>query len=271
MRSLKKMNLASNVTILIVLLITIFPFAWMILTSLKTQLQITSSEHFFRFTPTMANYRNVLEEQNFLLYMLNSFIVAFSSVFLSLVIGLPAAYGVAKYNMNKMGMIVLIVKIIPGIMFLVPWFIVFSQLRMIDTHLALILTHMLIGLPYIVWIMISYFESLPVEIQESGLIDGCTGQGVFVRIILPVAIPGIFTSFLLAFISSWNHFLFSVILSGSSTKTLPVAIFNFISYAEVNWGAIMAAACLVTMPVLLISLFTQRFIVSGMSAGAVKG
>lgn len=264
-------NKAIIVLIVAILAAFVFPIAWMIISALKPQAQIMSTQHFFSFDPTIANFKTVLQEHKFLYYMFNSLIVSTSAVLASLLIGLPAAYGVAKYRMNALGMVVLVVKIIPGIMFLVPWYIIFSNIQLIDTYGVLIVTQMIIALPYIVWIMIGFFETLPGEIQESGLIDGCTKIGVFTRIVLPISAPGYITASLLAFIHSWNHFLFPVIFSGNKTRTLPVAIFNFISYADLNWGAVMAAATFVTLPVIAISLFTQRFIVSGLSAGAVKG
>lgn len=259
------------ILIILILAITIFPLFWMFLTSFKLQSQITSSEYLFTFKPTLDNYVQVFQEQDFLKYIFNSFIIALFSVIFSLIIGLPAAYGVSRYNMDGMGLVILIVKIVPGILFLIPWFLVFSSLHMTDTYIALTMVHMLIAIPYVVWIMIAYFDSLPNDIEESGLVDGCTNIQVFLKIVLPISVPGIITASLLAFIHSWNHFLFSLVVSGAKTKTLPVAIFNFISYAEVNWGAIMAAACIVILPISIISLFTQRYIVSGLSAGAVKG
>jgi len=189
----------------------------------------------------------------------------------SLLLGLPAAYAIAKYHLQKLGMVILVARIIPGITFLIPWFILFSQVNLVDTYTALILSHMLVALPFIVWIMISFFEVLPKEIEESGLIDGCTNHQVFVRIVLLISGPGIITSSLLSFIFSWNNFMFSIILAGDKTKTLPIAVFNFMSYSEINWGGLMAAACIITLPVLVISLFAQRYVVSGLAAGAVKG
>lgn len=256
---------------LLVLVVFSFPFIWMLLASFKTQSQIMSTGQFFVFKPTFHNYTSVFREYDFLKYVLNSFIVAVGSTAFSLILGLPAAYAIARYGLQKLGLTILVARIIPGITFLIPWFILFSKIRLVDTYAALILSHMLVGLPFIIWIMISFFEALPSEIEESGLIDGCTRHQVFMRIVLPISGPGVITSSLLSFIFSWNNFMFSIILSGDKTKTLPVAVFNFISYSEINWGALMAAACIITLPVLIIALLAQRYIVSGLAAGAVKG
>jgi multiple sugar transport system permease protein len=262
--------LLSALTFLVVFLFS-FPFIWMLLASFKTQAQIMSADKFFIFQPTGKNYVNVFKEYNFLKFIWNSMVVAVGSTVGSLILGLPAAYAIARYRLQGLGLVILVARIIPGITFLIPWFIIFSGLKLVDTYVALILSHMLVGLPFIIWIMISFFEALPYEIEEAGLIDGCTRSQVFRRIILPISGPGILTSSLLSFIFSWNNFMFSIILAGDKTKTLPIAVFNFMSYSEINWGALMAAACIITLPVLVIALLAQRYIVSGLAAGAVKG
>jgi multiple sugar transport system permease protein len=256
---------------LLVMLVFSFPFIWMLLASFKTQAQIMSTSQMFVFNPTFKNYVNVFKEYNFLTFIINSMIVAIGSTVGSLILGLPAAYAIARYKLQGLGLLILVARIIPGITFLIPWFILFSKIHLVDTYTALVLSHMLVGLPFIIWIMISFFEALPHEIEEAGLIDGCTKHQVFRLIILPISGPGIITSSLLSFIFSWNNFMFSVILAGDKTKTLPIAVFNFMSYSEINWGALMAAACIITLPVLIIALLAQRYIVSGLAAGAVKG
>ena len=255
----------------IILLAFVFPFIWMILASLKTQADIIAVDRLFIFTPTLDNYREVLAGQKFPLYIMNSLIIGVGATLAALALGLPAAFAIARYGLKKLALVVLLVKIIPGITFLIPWFTLFSKIHMIDTYPALILAHMLVALPYIVWIMIPFFESMPVEIQESSLIDGCSPYQMFRKIVLPISAPGAITCSLLSFIHSWNNFLFSLVLSGNKTKTLPVAIFNFLTDAEINWGGVMTAACIIMTPVVIVSLLSQRYIVSGLSAGAVKG
>ncbi|TXK83639.1 carbohydrate ABC transporter permease [Paenibacillus sp. N3.4] len=262
--------LLSLITLIVIVAFS-FPFIWMLLASFKTQTQIMSSDQFFIFKPTAINYASVFKEYDFMKFVTNSFVVATGSTIGSLLLGLPAAYAIARYRMHSFSLIILVARIVPGISFLIPWFIIFSKMGLVDTYASLILSHMLVGLPFIIWVMISFFEGLPKEIEESGLIDGCTHSGVFTRIVLPISGPGIITSSLLSFIFSWNNFMFSIILAGDKTKTLPIAVFNFLSYSEINWGALMAAACIITLPVLIIALLAQRYIVSGLASGAVKG
>ena len=220
---------------------------------------------------TVENFVSVITEYDFLDYTWNSFVVAAAATVFSLIIGVPCAYVVARYKMRKASVVVLLVRMIPGISFLLPWFSIFSKLGLSDSYTALILSHMLVALPYIVWTMIPNFENLPRELEEAAWIDGSTQIGAFFRVTLRLATPGMVTAALLAFIFSWNNFMFSLILAGSKTQTLPVAIFNFVSYAYVDWGGLMAAAVMITLPIMILSMCLQKYIVSGLTAGAVKG
>jgi multiple sugar transport system permease protein len=255
--------------ILIVLLIFAFPFIWMALASFQRQIDIISPE--LAFTPTTRNYENIFSQYNFLIFMVNSFVVAIFSTALSLLLGLPAAYAVARFGYDWLGIVLLAARIVPGITFLVPWFILFSRIGLNGSYTALILSHMLVSMPFTVWVMVPFFEGLPREIEESALIDGATIFGSFIRIVLPLSVPAILTATIMSFIFSWNNFMFSLVLAGDDTRTLPVAIFNFISYASIDWGGLMAASVLITVPVLVITILMQRYIVSGLTAGAVKG
>jgi multiple sugar transport system permease protein len=259
------------VLLAIVLLAFLAPFVWMILNSLKTPLQISQTPPNLVFTPTLANYANVFGSQDFLTYMRNSAIIAGGSTLFALVLGLPAAYSIARFRQRTLSTAILVARIVPGITFLIPWFILFRQLHLVDTFIALILTHMLVGLPFIVWVMIPFFEAIPRELDEAARVDGCSIPSAFARVILPLSGPGVLSASILAFIFSWNNFMFSIVLATNRTKTLPVAVYNFISYAQIDWGGLMAAAVVITVPVLVLALATQRFIVRGLTAGAVKG
>jgi multiple sugar transport system permease protein len=140
-----------------------------------------------------------------------------------------------------------------------------------DTYIALILSHLLITLPIVVWIMSSYFDSIPRELEESARVDGATMQKAFMAIILPISGPGIVTATTLSFIFSWNNFMFSQVLSMQRTKTLPIAVYNFVSYAEVDWGAVMAVAVAIMAPAMILTMIFQKYVVKGLTMGAVKG
>ncbi|MEH7239327.1 carbohydrate ABC transporter permease [Bacillus sp. JJ1562] len=253
------------------LFLFLLPFLWMVLASFKTQVQILDTSKLFEITANFSNYKSVFGEYAFLSFIWNSLIVGIGATFFGLILGLPAAYAIARYKQQGLGLLILVARIVPGISFLIPWFIIFSKLNLIDTYTSLILSHMLVTMPFIIWVMIPFFEGLPYELEESARVDGCTIPMAFIRVMLPISGPGIVTSSILAFIFSWNNFMFSLILAGEKTKTLPIAIFNFLSYSEINWGGLMAASVIITAPVLIIALFAQRYIIAGLTGGSVKG
>ncbi len=255
----------------LVMLPFLFVFYYMILTSLKQPLAITAPDFQWLFTPTLDNYREVFVANDFLTFTVNSMIVAVGSTAIGLFIGLPAAFVIARYRVPKLALVILSARVTPGITFLIPWFIIFSQLRLIDTYSALIFTHLLQNLPLMIFLMISFFEEIPDELIESAKVDGATTQRTFWSIVLPLAKGGIAASAILGFVFSWNHFMFSIVLSGNDTRTLPVAVFNFMSFGSINWGAITAAATIMSLPVILLTLTVQRHIVKGLAIGAVKG
>lgn len=257
----------------VIVVLFLGPILWMVLASFKYNVQIYDSSKAIFFEPTLDNYGTVFDPRrgNYLVYIWNSFFIAFMATGLSLVLAVPAAYAMSRFVMNKSATVVLLARIIPGVSLLVPWYYIFAQLKMTGSFVPLILSHMFVSLPLILYIMMSFFDQLPEELEESAQVDGLTPISAFFRITLPLSVPGIATATILSFIFSWNNFMFALVLSGPSTKTLPVAIFDFIGYASIDWGALMAASVVVTTPIMLIALFTQRYIVSGLTAGATKG
>ncbi len=258
--------------VVLICLVVVFPFFWMLSSSFKRQVDIVASPpRIFAFAPTAANYVRVFTEQNFFRFFVNSTVVGTAAVVLSLLLGLPAAYSIARFRQQRLSLFILVARLMPGISFLMPWYIVFSRLKLMDTYTALILSHMLIALPVVVWVMTSYFSGIPVEIEESAMVDGATRQRTFLSMVLPLSGPGVVTATTLSFIFSWNNFMFSQVLSMEKTKTLPIAVYNFVSYAEVDWGAVMAAAVAIIAPAILLTMVFQKYVVRGLTMGAVKG
>lgn len=248
----------------------LFVFAWMILTGLKTGVQNISYPPEFVFVPTLENFRAVFEQYNFFHYLMNSLIIATLATAISLVLGLPAAYSIAKYRQGKIGMLILIARMTPFVSYLLPWYIIFRYLKLIDSYSALTITHLIITMPMVIWLMVSFFESMPGELEDAAMIDGCSRWQSFRLIVLPLMRNGIATSAIMSFIFSWNQFLFSLILSGPKTKTVPVAVYNFISYGKIDWAGIGAAATLIVLPVSVFAFFVRKSIVQGLTMGALK-
>jgi len=262
---------ARAIGILLVVLAFIAPLIWMLLASLKTNLEIIDPSKTFSFTPTLKNFETVFGTQAFGPIIGNSIIVGVGSTLVALLIGVPAAYGIARYRVKSTTAFLLMARIIPGVSLLIPWYFLFSQLQLVGTYTVLILTHIFVTMPLVVAIMSSFFEGIPEELEEAAQIDGSSRIGAFIRVVLPLSVPGIATATILSFIFSWNNFLFALVLSNQYTRTLPVAIVNFTSYAAVDWGGLMAAAVVITVPVMIIALLAQRYVVSGLTAGATKG
>jgi multiple sugar transport system permease protein len=266
-----RVNPWTYVLLILLLIPFLFPLAWMLLSSLKTQVQNTAYPPVLVFTPTLGNYREVFQKNPFFTFTVNSLVVALGSTGLALLFGLPGAYAIARFKRTGIALGILTARMAPGIAFLIPWFILFTKAKMIDTYTALILTHLIVALPLVLWVMIGFFEDVPGDLIEAARIDGCTHGAAFLRIAIPLAKPGIVATGILAFIFSWNNFLFSLIIAGFKTRTLPIAVYSFLSYEEINWGGLTAAATVITLPVLLLALFVQKHIVRGLTAGAVKG
>jgi multiple sugar transport system permease protein len=264
-------NIIFYLLVIVIALVVLFPFLWMLTSSFKTQVDIISWPPKFVFSPTLQNYRKVFGEQDFLKYFMNSTIVGTLAVSLSLILGLPAAYSISRYAQKKLAVFILLARLMPGISFLMPWYIIFSRLNLMDSYVALVLSHILIALPIVVWIMTTYFNSIPREMEESAMVDGATRRYAFWAIILPLSGPGIITATTLSFIFSWNNFMFSQVLSMEKTKTLPIAVYNFVSYAEVDWGGVMAAAVAIMAPAIILTMIFQKYVVKGLTMGAVKG
>lgn len=255
----------------LVSLLIVVPVAWTVASSFKTSAEVTAYPPHLLFRPTLANYTRLFGATPFLEYTRNSTIVAGASTILGLLLAVPAAYTVSWYRITWPATLTLAARMAPGTLFLLPWYIMFSELGMIGSHWALILTHTVITMPLVLWVMMSFFDAIPREVLESALIDGCSPAAALTRVALPLVRPGLVVSTILAFVFAWNYFLFALVLSGFSSKTLPVAAFNFIGEGATNWGGLMAAATLIALPPLVLAFCVQRWLVHGLTVGAVKG
>jgi multiple sugar transport system permease protein len=247
-------------------------FLWMASLSLKFEVDNAAYPPvFFPDRIAWKNYADVLASNRFLTYFVNSLIVTGGATTLALLVGVPAGYGIARMAAHKSAIVILIARITPGLSYLIPLFLLFQWLGLLGTLVPQIIIHLVVTVPIVIWIMIGYFETTPLELEEAALIDGATRWQVFRHVALPIAKPGIAVAFILAVIFSWNNFVFGIVLAGRETRTLPVAVYNMISFDQLSWGPLAAAALIVTLPVLLLTVFAQRQIVAGLTAGAVKG
>lgn len=264
-------NIALAFAVIVIVSPAVLFFLWMLSLSIKFEIDNASYPPVFipdRFN--WGNYAAVLSSNRFITYFFNTLIVTGSATLFALVVGVPAGYGLARMQAHKAAVVILIARITPGLSYLIPLFLLFQWLGLLGTLWPQIIIHLVVTVPIVIWIMIGYFETTPMELEQSAIIDGATRWQVFRYVALPIAKPGVAVAFILAVIFSWNNFVFGIVLAGRETRTLPVAVYNMISFDQLSWGPLAAAALLVTLPVLLLTMFAQRQIVAGLTAGAVK-
>lgn len=265
----------------------LFPLYWIVGMSLKTRLQIFAEPPLWLWQPTLENYRNVLQigvdklitNQNtssadFTLYFVNSVLISLGSVLLSLVVGVPAAYAFARFRFlgsTQIFFSFLVLRMLPPVAVLIPMYVIMRGTGMLNTHIGLILAYTTFSLPLVVWVMRGFFEELPRELEECAELDGCSRFGAFVRIILPLARPGLVAATIFSLVLSWNDFVFAAVLASKRTQTLPVMMASFTTDVGIAWGEMAASAVLVILPVAVFSVLAQKHLVAGLSSGTVKG
>src|SRR5215217_1326360 len=261
----------------LVLVIIAFPIYWLITTSVKVPADTATAPPVIvptRFT--LDNYRAALETPGVAQAFMNSIVVAVSSTILTTFLGSLAAYALAKSYLSfafRQGLLVwiLVTRIFPPVTTAIPYYVIIKNLRLGDTHLALILTYVSYGLPFVIWLMLGFFQDLPADIEKAAIVDGCSMWQRFRQVVLPLALPGLAVTAIFAFIYSWNELLYASMLTSFHAKTVPVVVAGFISDQYLRWGEMSALGSMMIVPVLLFAALTQRYLVRGLTFGAVKG
>jgi multiple sugar transport system permease protein len=252
------------------------PVALMIGTAFKPNVEIFQvPPRWLPRAPTLSNFQKVMFNSGIPRYALNSIIIATLMTFTALVLGTMAGYGFSRFKFRgnrALSLFMLLGQLIPLIALIVPFFQIFDAVGLLDTKIGIALAHLTTALPLVTWMSASYFSTIPVELDEAAILDGCTRMQALRKVVLPVALPGIISIALFAFLMSWNEFvLASVLTNTDNSKTLPIGLSEFATMFTVDWGSTMAAAFLMTVPVVAVFLLFQKQFVSGLSAGAVKG
>jgi len=269
-RRLKILNFA--VAILFVLLFS-FPILNLFWTSLRPDAETMAGDP-TRFTPTLQNYARLLKFSTFPFakYFVNSVIISLGSTALALVLGIPTAYGLARFNIGgpNLAFTILSFRIVPPIVFALPMFLLMRSYHLIDTPWALILAYLTFNLPLTVWVLRSFIKDIPVELDEAAMIDGAGLWRVVIQVIVPLLGPGIFSVALLDIIFSWNEFLFALILTSAKAATMTLGTARFITGYSVLWGPLSAASIVGMLPMVILGVLFQRRLVRGLSLGALK-
>ena len=260
----------------VLLLMVLFPFYWMTITSLKSEDQMRSLVSMFWPSPVVfENYDQLLRKTDFTSWFTNSAIVAVSSTLLATAVGTIGAYALARLRFRGrafMSSATLITYLVPPSILFIPLYAQIRTLGLADSLAGLIAAYPSFTVPFVTWLLMGYFESIPVELEESAMIDGATRFGAFRRIILPLAAPGVLAAALYAFTQAWNEFLYALVfITDVKQRTLPVGLSSFITGDVYGWGYLMAGAVLTTVPVIVVYIYLQKYMVEGLTAGSVKG
>ena len=260
----------------IFLIVIIFPFYWQVITSFKDPLDISKMPTEIwpsRFSTYF--YESVIVKHNFGRYLWNSVIVAGVTMLLCIVVAMPAAYAFARVHFTAKGFwrtFILVANMFPIIAVVTPLFIQFKKMHLINTYWGLIIPSIVISLPLAIWTLVAFLEKIPIDLEHAAQVDGATRFQSVYKIILPLATPGIFSTAIIAFITTWNEFMFALIFTTKPTmRTVPVAIAMFPGEFTVPWGDMAAASILATLPIVIVVILCQKYIVAGLTAGAVKG
>ncbi|HTO34339.1 MAG TPA: carbohydrate ABC transporter permease [Pararhizobium sp.] len=261
---------------ILVSIVFLFPIYWMVLTSFKQQVDIFTNPPRFLFTPTIATYVEYMKRADILGRIVNTIIVASCSALFSMVVGTMAGYALARIRLKgaqTVGLLILLSRGVPPIALAVPMFLVARKLGLTDKHITLILAYSTFLIPYVMWLMRSFFLSLPKELEESAMIDGCSRYGAFFKIILPISLPGLLSTLIFSMILAWEELLFALVLTNRHASTIPVAIAGIAgdTVNGANWGALTAVGTITVLPVVVFALLVQKWLIKGLADGATKG
>jgi multiple sugar transport system permease protein len=262
--------------LIIVVLVLLFPFLWMVSTALKPPEEVfTPTPRWIPLNPTLQNFVHILGETSFPRYFLNSVVVAFITMLLALVVTVFAGYALSRYRFRgkqAFSLWLLVSQMFPPMLLVIPIFVLMLRLGLYNTYTSLIITYGTFALPFSTWMLKAYFDTVPLDLEEAAMVDGCTRLQALARVVLPLAAPGIVTVALFVFILAWQEYMFALTLTRTTDmRTLPVGISLFLGEYRVLWGSLMAGSVVVTAPVILLFSYLQRYIVEGLTLGAVKG
>lgn len=254
-------------------LVSFFPIFWIFTTALKPPSAVMCSPPKLLFTPTLSNFKVVLAKPGLELMFLNSTVIALSASLIVLALAFPAAYSLARFKMrrkNDLAFMMLSLKMFPPVAVVIPFYIMYNKIGLYDSQFGLILLYVAVNIPLAVWLLLGFLKELPVALEESALVDGASPVAVLLRIVLPLSATGLAAVGILTFIMCWNEFFFALVLTGRHTRTLPVFLYSFMTFREIQWGPLMALGAMMTFPVIIFSLFFRKQLIEGITLGALK-
>lgn len=271
----KARNIAMFLVTLIFVVAWAFPIVWSVLNSFKTERDILAYPPRFVFEPTLAAYREVLfGAQSILPNLWSSMVISVGTTVLTMVLAIPAAYALARLRVpgrRMTGFYILVTQMLPPVGIIIPYFLLLRNIGWMDTYHGIIIIYLSFSLPFAIWLMVSYFEDIPFEMEEAAAVDGASRLVTLRRIILPQVRGGIAVTVVFVFLNAWNEFLFAVVLSGNTVRPVTIAMFNFVSVEQTLWAQLAAVSVIAMLPVVILGIVAQSHIVKGLTVGAVKG
>ena len=259
--------------LVIFLIISLTPYIWLIITSFKTRLDAFAIPPKLIFTPTFNNYKEAFLNKGFLINLKNSVIVTGLTTFFALMIGLPSAYAFSRFPVKGDRFLyyyLLGTRFTPIVVLCLPLYLIMSKIGLLNSYVGIVVAHVTFNLPFVVWMMKGFFDVIPREVDEAARVDGCSWFYVFSRIAIPIAKSGLAATAVFCAVNSWNEFLMAMVLTGRTTATMPVAIPGLLTPQGTIWGQIAAVGTIITVPVLIFSIFVQKHMIKGMTMGAIK-
>jgi multiple sugar transport system permease protein len=266
--------LTLHLPVLLIVLFAVAPYAWTFISSITPQKEMDIAFRYFPDRPTVENYGRLFGNINFGKNVVDSFIVALGSTVIGLALTLTASYSFSRFKFRfKQFFLIqfLVINMFPIVLLIIPLFIMMKNLGIMDTHLALMIAYATFTIPFATWMMTGFFRAIPRELDESAQIDGLGRLGTFVRVIVPIALPGVSATGIYIFINAWNEFIYASILTSSAVRTIPVSLQNMVGEYQIAWGLLTAGGIVAAVPILTMFFFIQKTMISGMTAGAVKG
>ncbi len=262
----------THLVLIIFSLIILFPVLWTIRTSFAPEVVAYEIPPKLIFQPTLKHYKNIFKVNHFEVFFKNSLIISFGATLLSVPIAAFGGYAFARYRAGgrPLQFIVIGTQMLPGIVLILPIFVIFTRVNLTDSLSGMIFAYMAFNIPFLVWILMGFFEGIPVDIEEAAAIDGLSPIGTLLRIVIPISTPGLMSSAILSFIMCWNEFLFALILTGSKTSTVPVSLAAMVTQRGVLIGKLSAGTAMAIIPMIIISIFVKKYLVQGLTLGAIK-
>lgn len=266
-------KVAIYITLAVIVVLAVFPFLWMFISSLKSLDDIFNPDRLFIFTPTLANYSRLFEFSTFSRDLINSVIISSISVLIAMVVGICAGYALSRYKIRHRDdflFFVLTTRMGPAVTFALPFYMLYRKFNLLDTYTGMFIIYTLFNLAFAVWMSKVFFDAVPRECEDAAMVDGCSDFGAFTKVAIPLALQGLVVVALLCFIFTWNEFFYSMVLTRTVARTFPVSLMQFVGAPRIKWELLFTASTIGCIVPVVISIILRDYLITGLTFGMVK-